>query len=332
MAVITYRQALHDTLRAELLRDEDVFLMGEEIGLFEGSTRSPPGFWRSSARGGSRDTPICELSFRRAGFGAAMARSPSGRGDHDNQLLDPGKWTRSSTMGPRFTPCSGGRRRCRWVLRTPGGAGQQLAATHSQNLEVWFAHIPGLKVVAPATPADAKGLLTTSIRDNDPVIFVENSALYNTKATCRRRAHRRDRPGPLSSGRHRPHRCRLLPHDRRGPRRRPPAGRGRATSPSRWSTYAACVPLDRVTLCGSVRKTGRAVVLEEGCSPMASAPSWRRRSKRVPSHYLDAPVRRVAAAEVPLPYSKPMELAALPSAAPLIDVIHQTLDATNFRG
>jgi len=331
MAVITYRQALHDTLRAELLRDEDVFLMGEEIGLFEGSYKITAGLLAEFGPRRIRDTPICELSFVGAGFGAAMLGL---RPVVEIMTINFSILAMDQILnhGAKIHAMFGGQTAVPMVLRTPGGAGQQLAATHSQNLEVWFAHIPGLKVVAPATPADAKGLLTTSIRDNDPVIFVENLALYNTK-------------GDVPDGEH-------------------TVEIGRAAviregtdltvvAYSRMTVVALDVarrldedehisievvdlrslrPLDRVTLCGSVRKTGRAVVLEEGWLSYGVGAELAATIQEGAFDYLDAPVRRVAAAEVPLPYSKPMELAALPSAAPLIDVIHQTLDATNFRG
>jgi pyruvate dehydrogenase E1 component beta subunit len=216
------------------------------------------------------------------------------------------------------------------VLRTPGGGGQQLAATHSQNLEVWYAHIPGLKVVCPSTPADAKGLLATSVRDNDPVIFLEHLALYNTKGE--------------------------VPDDE------PEVEIGKAAitkegsdltivSYSRMAAVALDLarrleeeedisaevvdlrslrPLDRDTVVASVRKTGRAVILEEDWLSYGVGAELAATIQEGAFDHLDAPVRRVAQAEVPLPYSKPLELAALPGADPLRRVIHETLDATNF--
>jgi pyruvate dehydrogenase E1 component beta subunit len=180
MAVISYRQALHDTLRAELARDESVFLIGEEIGVFEGSYKITAGLLAEFGPTRVRDTPICEEGFVGAGIGAAMLglRPVVEIMTINFSLLAIDQIVNhAAKMHAMF----GGQVSVPLVIRTPGGGGQQLAATHSQNLEVWYAHVPGLKVVAPATPADAKALLTTAIRDDDPVIVLENLALYNTK-------------------------------------------------------------------------------------------------------------------------------------------------------
>jgi pyruvate dehydrogenase E1 component beta subunit len=175
-----YRQALHDTLRSELLRDEDVFLMGEEIAVFEGSYKIAAGLLQEFGARRIRDTPICEEAFVGAAFGAAMLGL---RPVVEIMTINFSILAMDQILnhGSKIYGMFGGQTPVPMVLRTPGGGGQQLAATHSQNLEVWYAYIPGLKVVAPSTPGDAQGLLTTSIRDNDPVIFAENLALYNTK-------------------------------------------------------------------------------------------------------------------------------------------------------
>ncbi|HTC71162.1 MAG TPA: alpha-ketoacid dehydrogenase subunit beta, partial [Acidothermaceae bacterium] len=180
MAVITYRQALHDTLRSELLRDPNVFLMGEEIGIFEGSYKITAGLLTEFGPERVRDTPISEEGFVGAAIGAAMlGLRPVVEIMTINfsivamdQIVNHAAKIHTMFGGQSIVPM---------VIRTPGGGGQQLAATHSQNLEVWYAHVPGLKVVMPSTPADAKGLLAASIRDNDPVMFIEHLALYNTK-------------------------------------------------------------------------------------------------------------------------------------------------------
>ncbi|MFD5586650.1 alpha-ketoacid dehydrogenase subunit beta [Streptomyces sp. NPDC127063] len=215
------------------------------------------------------------------------------------------------------------------VIRTPGGGGQQLAATHSQNLEVFYAHIPGLKVVAPSTPADAKGLLASAVRDDDPVIFLENLALYNTK-------------GEVPDGDH-----------------TVPIGTAAVTKPGRDLTLVAYSraavialdvarrledegisaevvdlrslrPLDRATVCASVRRTGRAIMLEDDWLSYGIGAEIAATIQEGAFDYLDAPVRRVAAAEVPLPYAKPLELAALPDAAALTRTVREVLDATGF--
>src|SRR5919197_4442110 len=180
VAVMTYRQALHDTLREELLRDDDVFLMGEEIGVFEGSYKITAGLLAEFGPKRVRDTPIAEEGFVGAAIGAAMLglRPVVEIMTINFSLLALDQLVNHAA---KIHYMFGGQTPVPMVLRTPGGGGQQLAATHSQNLEVWYAYVPGLKVVTPSTPADARGLLKASIRDDDPVIFIENLALYNTK-------------------------------------------------------------------------------------------------------------------------------------------------------
>jgi pyruvate dehydrogenase E1 component beta subunit len=328
MAVLTYRQALHDTLRSEMQRDEDVLLLGEEIGVFEGSYKITAGLLAEFGPRRVRDTPICEEGFVGAAIGAAMlGLRPVVEVMTINfsllaadQIVNHAAKLRSMFGGQVSVPL---------VLRTPGGGGQQLAATHSQNLEVWYAHIPGLKVLAPATPADAKGLLTAAIRDDDPVILLENLALYNTK-------------GEVPDGEY-----------------TVPIGTATVMKPGRditviaYSRAAAVAlevarrldaqgvsvevvdlrslrPLDRETVCASVRKTTRAVVFEDDWLSYGIGAEIAASIQEGAFDRLDAPVRRVAAAEVPLPYSKPLETAALPDAGALIRVIHETLDATGF--
>src|SRR5690554_7563845 len=178
--VITYRQALNETLRAELERDENVFLIGEEIGVFEGSYKITAGLLKDFGPKRVVDTPIAEEGFVGAAVGAAMLglRPVVEIMTLNFSLLAIDQIVNHAA---KIHAMFGGQANVPMVIRTPGGGGQQLAATHSQNIEVWYAHVPGLKVVAPATPADAKALLTAAIRDDDPVIVLENLALYNTK-------------------------------------------------------------------------------------------------------------------------------------------------------
>ncbi len=180
MTVLSYRQALHDTLRAELQRDESVFLLGEEIGVFEGSYKITAGLLAEFGPRRVRDTPICEEGFTGVAIGAAMMglRPVVEIMTINFSLLAIDQIVNNAA---KLRSLSGGQVSVPMVIRTPGGGGQQLSATHSQNLEVWYAHVPGLKVVAPATCADAKGLLAAAIRDDDPVLVLENLALYNTK-------------------------------------------------------------------------------------------------------------------------------------------------------
>ena len=180
MTIMTYRQALHDTLRAEMLRDDSVFLMGEEIGVFEGSYKITAGLLKEFGPKRVRDTPIAEEGFAGAAIGAAMLGL---RPVVEMMTINFSMLALDQIINhaAKIYGMFGGQASVPLVIRTPGGGGQQLGATHSQNIELFYAFVPGMKVVAPSTPADAKALLLAAIRDNDPVLFLENLALYNTK-------------------------------------------------------------------------------------------------------------------------------------------------------
>lgn len=328
MAQMSYRQALNETLRAELARDDSVILMGEEIGVFEGSYKITAGLLTEFGPERVIDTPIAEEGFVGAAVGAAMlGMRPVVEIMTLNFTLV--AIDQIVNHAAKIHAMFGGQSRVPMVIRTPGGGGQQLAATHSQNIEVWYAHVPGLKVVAPSTPADAKALLTAAIRDDDPVIVLENLALYNTK-------------GEVPEG------------EQVGE-----IGRAAVVKPgtdltvvaySRATVIALDVarqleeqgvsvevvdlrslrPLDRETIINSVRKTSRAVVMEDDWLTYGVGAEIAATISEGAFDYLDAPVRRVAAAEVPLPYAKPLERAALPDAGDLTKVIGEVLDATRF--
>ena len=330
MTEMTYRQALNETLRAELARDPSVILIGEEIGVFEGSYKITAGLLAEFGPERVRDTPIAEEGFVGAAVGAAMLGM---RPVVELMTLNFSLIAIDQIVNhaAKIYAMFGGQCPVPMVIRTPGGGGQQLAATHSQNLEVWYAHVPGLKVVAPATPADAKALMTAAIRDDDPVFVLENLSLYNTK-------------GEVPDG-----------------EQVAEIGRAAVVKPgtdltviaySRATVIALDVarqldeqgisievvdlrslrPLDRETVCASVRKTSRAVMLEDDWLTYGVGAEIAATIQEGAFDYLDAPVRRVAAAEVPLPYAKPLERVALPDAAALTKVIHEVLDATRFSG
>lgn len=329
MTVISYRQALHDALRSEMLRDEDVFLIGEEIGRFEGSYKITAGMLAEFGPRRVRDTPIAEEGFTGAAIGAAMLglRPVVEIMTINFSLL---ALDQIVNHAAKVYGMFGGQARVPLVIRTPGGGGQQLGATHSQNIELYYAFVPGMKVVAPASPADAKALMLAAIRDDDPVLVLENLALYNTTGD--------------------------VPDDIR------PAEIGKAavTRPgaditvvaySRMAAVALQVadrlaadgidvevvdlrslrPLDRDTIVASVRKTSCAVVLEDDWLTYGIGAEVAATISDGAFDWLDAPVRRVAMAEVPLPYAKPLETAALPSADDAIAAIRETLDAVARR-
>lgn len=225
----------------------------------------------------------------------------------------------------------GGQRSVPMVIRTPGGGGQQLAATHSQNVELFYAFTPGLKVVAPSSPADAKALLLASIRDNDPVLFLENLALYNTKGEVP------DGDEPAEIGRAAVTRegtdITLVAYSRMAHVALQVAEKLAAEEgiSAEVVDLRSLRPLDRPTIIESVKKTSCAVVLEDDWLTYGIGAEIAASISDGAFDYLDAPVRRVAMAEVPLPYAKSLELAALPSANDVVTVVHQTLDAVGRR-
>ena len=328
VAVISYRQALHDTLRAELLRDENVLLLGEEIGVFEGSYKITAGLLAEFGPRRVRDTPICEEGFTGVAIGAAMMglRPVVEIMTINFSLLAIDQIVNNAA---KLRSVSGGQVSVPLVIRTPGGGGQQLSATHSQNLEVWYAHVPGLKVVAPATPADAKALLTAAIRDDDPVIVLENLALYNTRGEVPDGEHVAEigRAAVAKPGRD----ITVIGYSRAAVIALDVARRLEGDGISaEVIDLRSLRPLDRETVCASVRKTSRAVIVEDDWLSYGIGAEIAATIAEGAFDYLDAPVRRVAAAEVPLPYAKPLELAALPDAGALTRVIRETLDGARF--
>jgi pyruvate dehydrogenase E1 component beta subunit len=330
MPVITFRQALTDTLREEMKRDEDVYLIGEEIGVFEGSYKVTAGLLKEFGAKRVVDTPIAEEGFVGVAVGSAMlGLRPVVEIMTINFII-----LAMDTIvnhAAKIHYMFGGQSTVPMVIRTPGGGGQQLAATHSQNLEPWFAHVPGLKVVAPSTPYDAKGLLRASIRDNDPVLFLENLALYNVKGEV---------PEAGSDGSDY-----VIPIGKAEVKKE-----GTDVTIISYSRMAAISldvakrleeeegiscevvdlrslrPLDRETIINSVKKTNRAVILEEDWRSYGIGAELAATIQEEAFDYLDAPVLRVGSLEVPLPYSKPLEVAALASADHLVDSIHKVLE------
>ncbi|HLZ30587.1 MAG TPA: alpha-ketoacid dehydrogenase subunit beta [Chloroflexota bacterium] len=342
MAIVTYRQALHDTLLEEMRRDSSVILLGEEIGKFEGSYKITAGLLKEFGPDRVMDAPIAEEGFVGAAIGAAMLglRPVVEIMTVNFSLL---ALDQVVNHAAKIHYMFGAQVRVPMVLRMPEGGGQQLAATHSQNFSSWYAYVPGLKVVAPATPADARGLLKAAIRDDDPVIFLENLALYNTKGEVPDLGN----DGPSTNGK--PTEEYVVPI---GTARVMKEGSDLTLiSYSRMSVVALEVarrleqdqgiscevidvrslrPLDRPTLIESVKKTSRAVVVEEDWYSYGVGAELVATIHEGAFDYLDAPIKRVAQAEVPLPYAKGMEQVALPKAQNLLEAIHSTLAASGY--
>jgi len=329
VTVISYRQALHDALREEMQRDPDVFLIGEEIGRFEGSYKITAGMLDEFGPLRVRDAPIAEEGFTGAAIGAAMVglRPVVEIMTINFSLL---ALDQIVNHAAKIYGMFGGQARVPLVIRTPGGGGQQLGATHSQNIELYYAFVPGMKVVAPSTPADAKALMLAAIRDDDPVLVLENLALYNTTGEVP------DDVEPAEIGRAaiaRPgHDITVIAYSRMAVVARQAAELLASEGIDvEVVDLRSLRPLDRDTIVASVKKTNCAVVLEDDWLTYGIGAEIAATISDGAFDWLDAPVRRVAMAEVPMPYAKSLESAALPSLEDAVTAIRETLDAVARR-
>ena len=311
MADLTYREALRRALDDELARDPDVFLMGEEIGRFEGSYKVTAGLWEKYGPVRVRETPISEEGFIGAGIGAAMmGLRPVVEIMTINFILVAMDQVINHAAKIRYM--FGGQVGVPMVIRTPAGAGAQLTAQHSQSLEAWFAGCPGMKVVAPASVADAYGMMKTAIRDDDPVLFVENLVMYNVTGPMPDDPDHTVPFGQAAIVREGTD-LTLVAHSYTVQRALRVADHlARDGIEVEVVDLRSLRPLDAETVAESVRKTNRALIAEEGWSTYGVGAELAARIHRLCFDDLDAPVERVGGAEVPMPYSKPLELAALP--------------------
>jgi pyruvate dehydrogenase E1 component beta subunit len=310
---MTYREALRLAMRQEMERDERVFVMGEEVGVFDGSYKVTAGLMEEFGPDRVRDTPISEEGFVGAGVGAAMlGERPIVEVMTLNFLLVAMDQVvnHAAKVGAMF----GGEVRCPLVIRTPNGAGNQLTAQHSQSFDGWFAGTPGLKVVAPATPADAKGLLKAAIRDDDPVLVIENLPIYKEKGevdvdpepvTPIGHAAVAREGGDLT----------VVSHSFATVRSLHVAEKLAAERDVSVEVIdlRSLRPLDVETVAASVARTNRVLCVEEGWPSYGVTAEIAARIQYACFDDLDAPVERVGMAEVPLPYAKELELAAMPT-------------------
>ena len=311
--VMTYREALRLALREEMERDEKVFLMGEEVGVFDGSYKVSAGLLDEFGADRVRDTPISEEGFVGAGVGAAMlGERPVVEIMTINFLLVAIDQVvnHAAKIGAMF----GGEVRCPMVIRTPNGAGNQLTAQHSQSLEGWFAHIPGLKVVAPATPADAKGLLKAAIRDDDPVLVIENLPIYKEKGEVPLDPDFVTPIGKANVAREGSD-LTIVSHSFATVRALHVAEKLKSEKDIDVEVVdlRSLRPLDVETIADSVAKTNRVLCVEEGWPTYGVSAEIAARVQKACFDDLDAPVERVGMAEVPLPYAKNLEQAAMPN-------------------
>jgi pyruvate/2-oxoglutarate/acetoin dehydrogenase E1 component len=322
MAVMTYREALNVALREEMTRDPRVFVIGEEVGLYEGAYKVTQGLLKDFGPARVVDTPIAESGFTGVGIGAAMTglRPVVEMMTFNFALLALDQIVNSAA---KLHYMSGGQFNVPIVIRGPGGPAHQLAAQHSQSMEVYFYHVPGLKVVRPSTPADAKGLLKSAIRDENPVIFIESETLYNVKGEVP------DDPDfviPLGQAIIRREGTDVTVIAYMGMMYRAMEA---AEELSKEGISVEIVdprtlqPMDSGTIIGSVRKTHRAVVVEAGAGFAGMGSEIAAFVTEQAFDDLDAPVERVTGASAPMPYAKNLEKAKTPTKDRIMDAIRR---------
>ena len=313
---ITYREALNEALHEEMARDERVLILGEDVGLYEGAYKVTRGLLGRFGERRVKDTPIAEEVIVGAAIGAAMGglRPIAEMMTWNFAIL---AFDQILNHAAKIRYMFGGQVELPLVVRGPQGGGKQLAAQHSQSVETWLAHCPGLKVLAPATPADAKGLLKCAVRDDNPVMFLEHEVLYNAKGVVPE--------GEL-----------LVPIGEAALLREGDdvtivsyslmvlkalkaaeelAARGVSAE---VLDLRSLVPLDLDTVLDSVARTNRVLVVQEGWPVCGMASELAARIQEEAFDELDAPVRRLTGKPVPMPYNKALEARAIPQVADIV--------------
>jgi pyruvate dehydrogenase E1 component beta subunit len=317
MAVITYREALNQALREEMERDPDVFLMGEEVGKYDGAYKVSRGLMDAFGKWRVRDAPIAELGFAGVGVGAAMVGL--------RPVIEFMTWNfailaldQIINSAAKMYQMTGGQYNIPIVFRGPGGAALPLAAQHSQVPDPWLSNVPGLKVCAPATAKDAKGLLKTAIRDNDPVVVIEGELLYNVRddvpeeeyLTPLGKAEVKRVGSDLT----------VIAHSKMVHQ----AQQAAETLAADEGIEAEVIdlrslrPLDVETVIASVAKTNRAVVVEEGWPTCGVGAQVVDDIQREAFDALDAPIARVSGLDVPMPYARNLEKLVFPNAEHIV--------------
>jgi pyruvate dehydrogenase E1 component beta subunit len=320
MAVITYREALNRALREEMERDDSVFLIGEEVGEYDGAYKVSKDLLDQFGEWRVRDTPIAENGFAGLGVGAAMAglRPVVEFMTWNFALL---AYDAIVNSAAKMLFMSGGQYNIPIVFRGPGGAALQLSAQHSQVPDPWYANIPGLKVCAPATPADALGLLKSAIRDNDPVVFIEGELLYNVKGEVPDGEHLV--PIGLADVKRVGEDVTIVAHSKMVQVALAAAEKLAAD----YEVEAEIVdlrslrPLDTDAVITSVRKTNRAVVVQEGWPIAGIGAQVVDDIQREAFDDLDAPVARVSGLDVPMHYARPIEKMIVPSLDHVVNAV-----------
>jgi pyruvate/2-oxoglutarate/acetoin dehydrogenase E1 component len=320
---LTYSQALREALSEEMERDPNIILLGEDIGVYGGVFKVTEGLLSRFGPDRVRETPISEAGF----VGAAVGLALTGKRPVSELMFMDFAWVASDQIlnqAAKMRYMTGGRVSVPMVIRTQQGGGRGNGAQHSQSLETIFTHIPGLKVVLPATPYDAKGLLKSALREDDPVIFIEHKLLYNTKGPVP------EEPYAIPLGQAEIKRVgadvTLVSLSRTVLHCLEAAEAAAADGVAVEVIDLRCtVPLDLETILASVRKTGRLVVAHEAHRRLGIGAEIAALVQEHAFDYLDAPIVRVAALDVPIPASKPLEDVVLPGTAQILDAIKKVV-------
>jgi pyruvate dehydrogenase E1 component beta subunit len=324
VAVISYREALNQAMREEMDRDKDVFIMGEEVGHYNGAYKVTQGLLQRFSERRVIDAPIAEMGFAGVGIGAAMVglRPIIEFMTFNFSLVAIDQIVNNAA---KIYQMSGGQFNVPIVFRGPGGPAVQVGSQHSQSLESMYAHIPGLKVAMPSTAADAKGLLKTAIRDDNPVVFIEGETLYNTT-------------WEVPDGEDH-----LIPFGVADVKREGTNITLIAWSKMVWTCLEAAKvlaedgiecevvdprslrPLDTETLAASVRKTGRCVIVEVGWPVSGFGAEVSYQIQRACLDALDAPIERVTSDDVPMPYAKNLEDEVQPQVKDVVAAVRRAL-------
>ncbi len=321
----TYREAMRAAMRDALTRDERVFLMGEDVGAYGGCFAVSLGLLEEFGPERIRDTPLSESGFVGAGIGAALGGM---RPIVEIMTVNFSLLALDQIVNNAATllHMSGGQLNVPLVIRMTTGAGRQLAAQHSHSLEGWYAHVPGLRIVAPATLEDARGMLWTALCDPDPVLIFEHGGLYGLSGELA------DDAGPTDIDRAAIRRqgddVTLVTHGGSLGKAMDAADLLAAEGVSAEVIDLRTLrPLDTETIVGSVNRTHHAVVIDEGWRSGGLSAEVAARIAEGAFYELDAPIARVCSAEVPIPYAKHLEEAALPQVASIAAAVHQVLGA-----
>ena len=322
MVELTYRDAMREAIRDALRDDERVFLMGEDVGCYGGCFAVSLGLLEEFGPERIRDTPLSESAFVGAGIGAALAGM---RPIVEIMTVNFSLLALDQIMNNAATllHMSGGQCNVPLVIRMTTGAGRQVAAQHSHSLEGWYAHIPGLRILVPATVEDARGMLAPALEDPDPVLIFEHAGLYNTSDRVAKGG------GPFVITRAAVRRTgtdvTLLTYGGMLPVTLAAAERLAADgTDAEVVDLRTLRPLDDETIVSSVRHTHRAVVVDEGWRSGSISAEISARIMEQAFYDLDAPVERVCGAEVPMPYAKHLEEAALPSVEAVVAAVNRT--------